>query len=137
MGGEQGDTARMHEDLIVDVQAVLTDDLLLQAGVPRTHRLAGHCYAASEAVFCVLGGLDAGHSMTQVRHEGVSHWFVRLSDGTVVDPTAEQFETPVPYERGRANNGFVRQHDPSAPAQEILARIRQVPLFGEEPSDEG
>lgn len=37
-----------------------------------------------------------------VKHEGVSHWFLRdKTTGEVPDPTAEQFSTPVPYERGR------------------------------------
>ncbi len=117
----------MHDHLIQSIQAVLSPDLLRPEYRRRAeghhHPTFGHCYAASEALFWLVGGLEEGNSMMQIRHEGVSHWFVRLADGTALDPTSDQFETPVPYELARANNGFVRQHGRSARASEIIRRL--------------
>ena len=107
------------EGIVALVREVLTPDLLKPG-------YRGHCYAASEAIFWHEGGLDAGHSMMQIRHEGVSHWFVLLEDGTVLDPTADQFRTPVPYRSARRNNGFVVQRGVSRRAATILRRVEAL-----------
>ena len=67
-----------------------------------------HCYQASELLYHKLGGKDAGLTPMQIEHEGTSHWYLRWVVGNQVfylDPTSTQFETPVPYERGRGR-GF-------------------------------
>lgn len=66
----------------------------------------GDCYPAAEAVYHAAGGKRAGLTPAQIEHEGQSHWFVRGSDGSVYDPTASQFRSPVPYERG-TGRGFL------------------------------
>lgn len=62
---------------------------------------AGHCYVASEAAWWALGGPASGWKPVVVRHEGGTHWFLRHTDGRVLDLTAEQFKTAVPYPAGR------------------------------------
>lgn len=104
------------------IRAVLTEDLLKPQYRNRPGRTptAGHCYAASEALFHLLGGKAAGLTPMQVRHEGVSHWFLRTPDGPL-DPTADQFTTPVSY-RDAVGRGFLTR-EPSTRAAEILRRV--------------
>jgi len=69
----------------------------------------GWCYVASEAIYYKSGGKAAGITPVQakikVRGEEISHWWLRDSDGSIVDPTADQFDFPFPYEKGRGR-GF-------------------------------
>lgn len=86
--------------------------------VPGTPRV---CYSASEALYHLLGGKEAGYTPMQIRHEGYSHWYLRwdVSGETFyLDPTAGQFDTPVPYHEGRGR-GFQTKH-PSKGAAELL-----------------
>lgn len=105
------------------IAAVLSDDLLL----PRYRRqpdrsvLTGHCYAASEAAYHLLGGRAAGWSARVLRHEGGTHWYIQHSGGTILDITAPQFTTPVPYTAGR-RIGFLTLA-PSRRAREIIRRL--------------
>ena len=89
------------------------------------HCLGGHCYVAAEALYHTIGREKSGYVPTHVQHEGSSHWFLRhRTTGEVLDPTAAQFKTPVPYERGRGI-GF-QGKDPSVPserARRVLARL--------------
>ncbi len=105
------------------IAAVLTDDLLhaRYRNLPDRKPTTGHCYAASEAAFHLLGGKDAGWSAYVVRHEGGTHWFIRHSGGTILDVTARQFRTPVPYAAAR-RIGFLTK-GPSARAREIIRRL--------------
>lgn len=111
--------------LATQVRAVLTDDLLAPAYRSRPGRkpTAGHCYAASEALYHLLGGKAAGWTPVTVRHEGDPHWFLRGPDGRVLDVTADQFATPVPYEQG-TGKGFLTKA-PSKRAAEIIGRVTQ------------
>lgn len=80
----------------------------------------GYCYVASEAVWHLLGGRSSGLVSEQVRHEGVSHWYLRRHDGSVLDLTACQFTAPVPYGAGRPR-GFLTSH-PSSRAKVVIER---------------
>ena len=108
------------------VRSVLTDDLLkpayrsLEGRKPTT----GHCYAASEALYHLLGGKGAGWTPVRLRHEGGPHWFLRHLDGTVLDPTSDQFDTPVPHTEGVGCGFLTRQ--PSARAAEIIRRVARA-----------
>jgi hypothetical protein len=70
----------------------------------------GPCYPASEALYHMLGGKAAGLTPMQIQHEGVSHWYLRWQPANgatyYLDPTSDQFETPVPYAEGRGR-GFL------------------------------
>lgn len=84
--------------------------------------MKGPCYPASEALYHLLGGKDAGLTPMRIDHEGVSHWYLRwepLTGGTFyIDPTSTQFDTPVPYEKGRGT-GFMTK-EPSKRARELM-----------------
>lgn len=69
----------------------------------------GWCYVASEAIYYLAGGKAAGITPVQAKviidGKEVSHWWLRDEDGSIVDPTATQFHSPFPYEKGRGR-GF-------------------------------
>lgn len=101
------------------VQECLTDDLRLPIYRGRANPLAGHCYLASEVIFWVLGGRSGDWIPCTIRHEGSSHWFLRSRDRSrILDATASQFETPVPYAQGRGR-GFLTS-TPSKRARVVL-----------------
>ena len=84
------------------------------------HPLTGHCYVASEALMHLLGP-DSWKPET-VSHEGTTHWYLRHREtGRVLDATADQFDTPVPYAEGRGRGFMTRE--PSKRTQEALASI--------------
>ena len=82
------------------------------------------CYEASETLYHLLGGKEAGLTPMQIRHEGVSHWYLRWevgSDTFYIDPTSSQFTYQVPYRRG-TGRGFLTK-EPSKAAQAILELV--------------
>ena len=94
----------------------------------------GCCYVAAEAAYHALGGENAGLKVMHVNHEGSPHWYlVDLTCPEVVslpsakrlitrpkpiDPTADQFATPVPYAKGNGKGFLTLQ--PSKRAQALL-----------------
>lgn len=88
---------------------------LVEGGACKT---TGHCYAASEALYHHLGGKDAGWTPQSVQHEGGPHWFLKHKDGTVLDPTHDQFKTPVPVHQA-TGKGFLTK-EPSKRAVAIM-----------------
>lgn len=106
-------------NLVERVRSVLTDDLLKPEyrRLPNRRPTTGHCYAASEALYHML----EGYTPQNIRHEGTSHWYLKGADGSILDATADQFTTPVPYERGRGKGFLTKQ--PSKRAQEIIRRV--------------
>lgn len=79
---------------------------------------AGHCYAASEALFHALGGKAAGFIPMNVKVEGVSHWFLKSSEGCVIDPTWDQFPQSAPYAEA-TGRGFLTRA-PSVRARQMM-----------------
>jgi len=109
-------------DFLAQVQDQLTDDLRKPRYQGNVNPMAGHCYVASEAMYHLLGGVRSGYTPQQINHEGESHWYLRHKEtGKILDPTANQFETPVPYEKGRGK-GFLTAH-PSVRARTVIAGI--------------
>jgi hypothetical protein len=91
----------------------------------------GHCYAASEALFYLLGGSGSEYQPWQARHsEEVTHWWLQSEAGEQVDPTRAQFdtigETP-PYDKG-APRPFLTQYkeEPCWRAAEIVRRVVRI-----------
>ena len=83
------------------------------------HPLEGHCYVASEALYHATGGPEGPYKPRFIRHEETPHWFlVNAQTGEVVDLTADQFTTPVPYDNA-IGKGFLTK-GPSKRAQQIL-----------------
>lgn len=107
--------------LIEQVRSSLSEELRKKAYRDNPNPVAGHCYIASEAIYHRLGGKGAGWTPQSIQHEGGPHWYLKNANGTIIDPTADQFETPVPYENGKGC-GFLTR-DPSRRAQVLLDRI--------------
>lgn len=116
------------KELVRDVQSVLTPSLLKPVFRRRVvdegaEPMTGHCYVASEALYHMLGGKGAGLKPVSIRHEGCVHWWLQTADGQIIDPTASQFSTPVPYREGRGR-GFMTKN-PSKRAQEVIRRVKR------------
>jgi hypothetical protein len=111
----------MPDTLAARIVAALTDDLRRAPWRGSSNPLAGHCYVASEAAWHALGGKASGWTPCTLRHEGGPHWFLRHADGRVLDLTAGQFTTPVPYAAARGCGFLTRE--PSKRARVVLAAI--------------
>jgi hypothetical protein len=96
-----GDSRFRRDPLARAVRAGLTPDLLKPEYRGSKRPFAGHCYVATEAYYHLVGGKAAGLTRFHIKHEDASHWWLLDLRGRVIDLTAEQFKTPVPYERGR------------------------------------
>jgi len=83
--------------------------------------MRGNCYVTCEALYHLMGGKAAGWKPKTLRHEGDVHWYLEHTSGTIVDPTAVQFDTPVPYERG-VGRGFLTK-EPSARAKTLMKTL--------------
>lgn len=92
------------ENNIMDkIQSVLTPDLL-KGNCKNVNSdespMAGHCYAATDAPYWMLGGKESGWIPHVLSHknfpeglrEGGTHWFLKNTKGNILDPTKEQFE---------------------------------------------
>ncbi|MBY3155491.1 hypothetical protein HFO56_24495 [Rhizobium laguerreae] len=121
-------------DLCARVVDVLTPELLTgrwkTAFSETGNRYAGHCYAAAEAIFHMVGGRTKGWLPCVMSHatwsdglaQGETHWFVRHErTGEILDPTAPQFDGPVPYERSKGCGFLTRE--PSRRARVIMQRL--------------
>lgn len=109
--------------LVDAIRAELTDDLLAPRYRAVTGRAptTGHCYAASEATYHLVGGKAAGWTPMRIRHEGEPHWYLRGPDGRYLDPTEDQFTTPVPHASG-IGCGFLTAA-PSRRARILIERV--------------
>lgn len=106
-------------DLRERIVSVLTDDLRHVPWKKSANPIAGHCYVVSEALYHLEQGRYKGCS---VKHEGHTHWYLTDREtGAIVDLTAGQFETPVPYDRGRGRGFLTKQ--PSKRTQEVIRRV--------------
>lgn len=120
-------TAAVSPDAVMQaVRSSLTSDLLKPVYRRRVedegaNPYTGHCYVAVEALYHLLGGSAKGYKPMFVRHENEPHWFLQ-GPGGVLDPTAEQFSTPVPYDQGRGK-GFLTL-EPSARARTVMERAK-------------
>jgi len=111
------------------LQAVLgslTDDLRKPKYRGHPNPLAGHCYVVAEVLKWHFG---ARWTPMQIGHENDSHWFLKNKDtGEILDPTAPQFKTPVPYKNARGR-GFLTK-ELSKRARILLERVQQKLVKG-------
>jgi hypothetical protein len=118
--------------LVAALPAALTVELLRQPYRARVeggaHPATGHCYVACEALYSLLGGKAAGWTPMCQQHEGGPHWWLRGPSGEVVDPTAAQFSTPVPYQLGKGKGFLTAQ--PSRRARIVIERLQIAGLGG-------
>jgi hypothetical protein len=88
-----------------------------------SHPMSGFCYVASEAFYHIMGGKRAGFTPCTIKHEGVSHWYLKHKSGRIVDITVDQFKTVPDYSKGRGR-GFLTK-DPSKRAQIVIDRAKK------------
>lgn len=112
------------EPMVEDVRVCLSENLRKKDYRDHPNPVAGHCYVASEVLYHQLGGKAAGWTPQTVRHEGGPHWYLKNQDGAIVDPTCDQFVTPVPYDQGRGCGFLTKQ--PSKRARTLMQRIDSV-----------
>lgn len=98
----------------------LTPDLLKPQYRNQTHKLAGHCYIASEAFYHMLGGRKNGYRPMYVKVKDKSHWFIKAIDGKILDITAEQFSR-IPYSKAIAK-GFLTKK-PSKRSVKLRSKV--------------
>lgn len=123
------------EDLLLRVRASLSPDLLKPEWrrIARRKRcaLSGHCYAASEALYHMMGGSEAGWIPQVLTHEswpeglskGQTHWFIRNRlTGAILDATSEQFLPLAPRHSAGKGSGFLTRH-PSRRASILIDRV--------------
>ncbi len=106
------------------VIASLTPELVKEEFqfLQKKHRLGGHCYVATEAMYYLLGGKNSGYMPASIVHEGVKHYYLKHREtGEVIDLTAAQFRTAIAYQKGRGS--VYRQFKPSKRTATLLARV--------------
>jgi uncharacterized HAD superfamily protein len=99
------------------------------------HPLGGHCYVASEAYFHAHGGYDSDLTIWTISHEDVTHWFLCDGNDTVIDLTADQFQTPPAYAEA-TRRGFLTRK-PSKRAQTVLDSLgtpQELPVLDPTPT---
>lgn len=108
------------------IQHVLPEcaDLRKEEYKSNPHPLAGHCYVASEALFHLAKREGVTLRPMHIRHEGVSHWYLKMESGFVLDPTEVQFTTFVDYPAGKGKGFLTTQ--PSKRAAELIRRTEAV-----------
>lgn len=121
------------DDLLAAATESLDDSLRRPKYQGNPNHLAGHCYVASEALYHLMGGPKSGWVPQVIRHENDTHWYLKHREsGEILDPTAGQFRTPVPYEHGRGSGFLTRE--PSKRARELISRIESRRALDRRPS---
>ena len=115
------------KDLIHRIQKHLSKDLLKPKFKSEDHPLAGHCYVASEALFhLAFDGYEQAEWRPHyaVDNQDVAHWWLEDTQGTRLDPTADQYydtgRVP-PYKKGRRASFLTKT--PSKRAEKLIERI--------------
>lgn len=109
--------------IVARLQGILKtcNDLRREPWKGSSNPLAGHCYVASETLFHLLGGATSAWTPQSISHEGSPHWYLKNKEtGEIVDPTASQFQTPVPYAQGKGK-GFLTK----LPSKRTLVVLRK------------
>ena len=91
------------------------------------HELYGHCWVATEVLWDLLKEKNIKDFVPHyVLHEDCAHWFLKnLQNGDIIDVTAGQFKTPVPYHKKGRRIVMMRADEvPNKRAEEFLRRIK-------------
>lgn len=129
--------SKTESELVSRARLALSPDLL--KGIWRVknaqgHPMTGHCYVATEALYHLLGGKEAGWKSMMMSFDNdcdwgpveLPHWWLENVDGRRIDATSDQFASPVPYERGR-HKAFITNEKlgdkPSKRARILIARL--------------
>ena len=103
----------------------LSDDLLKKEYLshPNKNRFTGHCYVATECYYYLSSNK---HQVYHIAHENSIHWFLKDEFNNIIDLTAQQFKTNVPYEN--AKRGFFLTNKPSKRAKILIERVMSNPF---------
>lgn len=119
---------RIEHPLCLKIANVLSPDLLKKKYVciNKTNFMHGHCYAATEALYYLIGRDESGFAPIRGKDpDGITHWWLQnKKTGEILDPTHEQYTSigkSPPYESGRYG-GFLT-NKPSKRAAEIIRRL--------------
>lgn len=119
-------SAKELSDFIQTNESILTPDLLKPqwAKINRASGIhtTGHCYAASEALFYLLGGKDKSpYRPKRIKIDNGNHWFLQhQSTGEILDPTSTQFPDGIDYNLA-IGCGFMQQ---SLRSKTIIDRVK-------------
>jgi len=108
-------------DIVDRVRGVLagSDDLRRPEYRGNPNFYAGHCYVASEAIYHLAKNEGIKLKPMFVYHEHTPHWYL-CDSGEILDPTKEQFSTPVDYSSAKGK-GFLTKK-PSKRAATLIKR---------------
>jgi len=97
------------------------------------HPHTGFCTMASDALRRILGGQVrgfSGYKLCRVVHEGGPHYYLTTPSGEVLDPTAAQFKTRPPYERGKGKALSTPSRIPGTDVQSPTQGARAIMEYG-------
>jgi len=63
----------------------------------------GYCYVVAEVVYHYLAPKGSRPYIMKTG-ENETHWFIKDPSGRVIDETADQFDEPIDYTRGKPRN---------------------------------
>ncbi len=63
----------------------------------------GYCYVVAEVVYHYLAP-KGSRPYVMKTSENETHWFIKDREGRVIDLTADQFDEPVDYTKGKPQN---------------------------------
>ncbi len=109
------------ENAVAIVRNVLTPELLPPQWQNHPHPMGGYCYVASEAVYYVLGGSEAGLMVKRAPCWDGEHWWLEGRGDKLIDPTADQFEGDFDYSNGVASKFLTAE--PSPRTVNIILRV--------------
>lgn len=81
----------------------------------------GNCYAASEALYHLLGGKEAGWTPMVIPMSPHNHWILKHCSGIIIDVTVSQFDKPPNYNEARGCGFLTRE--PSRKARELMEKL--------------
>ena len=91
------------------VRSLLTEDFIPKKYKDRKidHKMYGHCYHATLAMYDLLGGKEKGYKIKcATDNEGTKHYWLE-KNGRIIDPTFEQYSetsrTPPYDKKGRCD----------------------------------
>lgn len=68
----------------------------------------GYCYVVAEVVYHYLAPKGNRPYVMKIG-ENETHWFIKDSDGRVIDLTADQFDEPIDYTQGHPQNFLTKE----------------------------
>lgn len=69
----------------------------------RERPTTGRCYIVAEIVMKYYAP-EGSETYRFADEDGESHWFVKTPDGTIIDPTADQFDECPPYHKAKKHH---------------------------------